>query len=197
MQKLRLEHVKRRSLRTAAAFGLGVASLCVAADPASAQDTRAEVIQQQQVGKTTQLQPPQMNGVERLIDRLEDWGFMAAAPRGFYPWFGSVYPGGGFAAGAGVRKPFGDDGGVERVRRLFAAVRSREADVALPTFAQPRARHLVGPVHRRTRCRYSGVGDSSLKEDQLLRLHAVDRRRPPGLRRQQIFSVGGGVESTM
>ena len=36
-----------------------------------------------------------------------------------YPLLDSVYPGGGFAAGLGARKPFGDDGAIECDRRLF------------------------------------------------------------------------------
>jgi Omp85 superfamily domain len=197
MQKPRLEHVKRRSLRTAAAFGLGVASLCVAADPASAQDTRAEVIQQQQVGKTTQLQPPQMNGVERLIDHLEDWGFMAAAPRGFYPWFGSVYPGGGFAGGAGVRKPFGDDGAWNVFGGYSAARFARvEGNVALPRFAANRARvTLLGKYVDAPEVGYFGVGGSSLKEDQVYFGYTPSTG---GGRLDfdvsKYFSVGGGVE---
>ena len=168
MQQPRLEDARRGRVRTAAAFALGVASCCVAALPANAQDTRAAVIQEQQAGKTTQLQPPQTNGVERLIDRLEDWGFMAGAPRGFYPWFGSVYPGGGFAGGAGVRTPFGDDGAWNVFGGYSASRFARiEGNVALPTFASNRGRvTLLGKYVDAPDVRYFGIGDSSLKENQ-------------------------------
>ena len=77
-----------------------------------AQETRAEAIQQEQAEKVGVLAPPQLNRVERVVERLERWGLLTGTPRGVYPWFGSVYPGGGFAVGAGVRTPFGDDGAV-------------------------------------------------------------------------------------
>jgi hypothetical protein len=48
---------------------------------------------------------------ERAINKLEKWGF-GAPPRGLYPWFGSISPGGGFAGGVGVRQPFGDHSAV-------------------------------------------------------------------------------------
>jgi len=89
-------------LRPAGVIVLGMTSLFLAVGHAAAQDTRAEVISQEQAARQRELRPPQANGVERLIDRLEDWGLIAGAPDGVYPWFGSVYPGGGFAAGAGV-----------------------------------------------------------------------------------------------
>ena len=70
--------------------------------PTAAQETRAEDIRQQQVEKRETVAPQGPNPAARVIDRLEDWGFFAGAPRGPYPWFGSVYPGGGFAGGATV-----------------------------------------------------------------------------------------------
>ena len=46
------------------------------------------------------------------MNRLEDWGWLTGEPRGVYPVLDSVYPGGGFAAGLGARKPFADDGAI-------------------------------------------------------------------------------------
>ena len=106
----RLEQLPGRPMRRAAMFAVLMASLVVPPHPVAAQETRDEAIRQEQAEKQKALAPPRPNGAERLIDRLEDWGLIAGAPRGVYPWFGSVYPGGGFAAGAGVRMPFGDDG---------------------------------------------------------------------------------------
>src|SRR6185503_20643297 len=94
--------------RAAASVVLATATLTPST--AETQESRAEVIVQAQAAKQQQLEPPQPNGAERFIDRLERWGLIAGEPRGLYPWFGSVYPGGGFAAGAGVRVPFADDG---------------------------------------------------------------------------------------
>ena len=141
---------------------------CVALEPAMAQDTRAEVIRQEQAERQQQLRPPQPNGVERSLDRLEDWGLITGSPRGFYPWFGSVYSGGGFAAGVGGRKPFGDDGALNifggySINRFARA----QADLALPTFARNHARiTLSGRYIDAPDVRYFGVGNTSLKEEQ-------------------------------
>ena len=147
-----LEQLPGRPMRPAAMIAvLMVASLFVPPYPVAAQETRAEVDSPGAGRETTALAPPQPNAAERLIDRLEDWGLIAGAPRGVYPWFGSVYPGGGFAAGAGVRKPFGDDGAFNvfggysiasfrrvqtprwRCRRLRAATRASPCRAATST----------------------------------------------------------------
>jgi hypothetical protein len=147
---------------------VGVAGLLVAIDPATAQDTRADVVRQEQADRQQQLQPPQPNGVERLIDRLEDWGLITGAPRGFYPWFGSVYPGGGFSAGLGFREPFGDDGSLNAFGGYSIRTFARgQADLALPTFARNRARiTLSGRYVDAPDVRHFGVGNDSQQEDE-------------------------------
>jgi hypothetical protein len=188
--------VKRRRV-TSAGAALVVASLVVPLDQAAAQETRAEAIRRQQAGKQQVVAPERPNGVERLIVRLEDWGLIAGAPRGPYPWFGSVYPGGGLAAGAGVRAPFGDDGALNVFGGYSIATFSRaQADLALPTFAGNRARvTLSGSYVDAPDVRYFGVGHGSRKEDQTrfgytpkvggARLDIIGGKR---------FSVGAGVD---
>ena len=126
------------------AMGIVILTLtlfCGALTPAMAQETRADVIQQEQAEKQQQIRPPESNGLERVLDRLEDWGFITGAPNGFYPWFGSVYPGGGFAAGVGGRKPFGDDGALNAFGAYSINTFARgQVDLALPTFIRNRAR---------------------------------------------------------
>jgi hypothetical protein len=151
----------RRSFRVAGSLVIA-AVLLVASQPAIAQETRAESIREQQAAKQGVVAPPASNRAEVIIDRLEDWGYFTGQPRGFYPWFGSVYPGGGFAAGAGVRKPFGDDGAVNVFGGYSIGSFWRgEADVALPTFAHNRARlSLLGRyVDARTSSVATGYGD--------------------------------------
>jgi hypothetical protein len=140
----------------------------IALDTARAQDTRAEVILQEQTAKQQQVRPQGENGVERLLDRLEDWGLIAGAPRGFYPWFGSVYPGGGFATGLGGRKPFGDDGAVNVIGAYSINTFARgQADLTLPTFAGNRARiTLSGRYIDAPNVRHFGVGNDSQQADQ-------------------------------
>jgi hypothetical protein len=70
-----------------------------------AQETREGTITQQQAEKAKNLAVYQPNKAEEWIKRIED-NFLV--PSGFYPYFGSVYSGGGFTLGAGYRRAFSD-----------------------------------------------------------------------------------------
>jgi hypothetical protein len=159
--------LKRACAQWTVTVAVSAGLLFSVADEAIAQDTRADVIRQDQTEKLQQLQPPHQNGVEHVIDRLERWGFIDGQPDGFYPWMGSVYPGGGFAGGAGFRKPFGDDGSLNVFGGYSTATFSRaQADLALPTFWSNRARVTVtGAYVDAPDVRYFGVGDATRKED--------------------------------
>ena len=145
-----------------------VFALAVPCHPAAGQSTRAEVVREAQAEKARALEPPRRNGVERTIEHLEEWGLIAGEPRGFYPWLGSVYPGGGFAGGLGYRKPFGDDGAVNVFGGYSVGTFSRaQVDVALPTFAAHRARlSLSGRYIDAPDVRYFGTGNGSSRTDQ-------------------------------
>jgi hypothetical protein len=159
----------RRATRHVIAVAIvGMTASCVALEPAMAQDTRADLIRQEQAERLQQLRPPEPNGFERFLDRLEDWGFITGSPRGLYPWFGSVYSGGGFAAGLGARKAFADDGSLNVFGGYSIASFARaQADLALPTFARNRARlTLSGRYIDAPDVRYFGVGNMSSNDDR-------------------------------
>jgi hypothetical protein len=63
------------------------------------QSTRANEIAAEQAAKATKLAPEVSERWEELVGRLP----LGAAPEGFYPWLGSVFPGGGLAGGAGYQ----------------------------------------------------------------------------------------------
>jgi hypothetical protein len=177
--------------------GVGVGQTFVGLDLAAAQDTRAEVIRQQQADRQQRLRPPQPNGVERFLDRLEDWGLITGSPRGFYPWFGSVYPGGGFAAGLAARKPFRDDGAFSIFGGYSIGGFSRaQADLALPTFMRNRARVTVsGRYVDAPDVKHFGVGNSSSQDDRT----SFGYQPTSGAARLDInasrkFTFGGSVE---
>jgi hypothetical protein len=73
---------------------------------AEAQDSRAATITAQQEAKAKELKPYTPGGGERLF--LELKRDFVDLRNGFYPYFGSVYSGGGFALGAGYRRYYGD-----------------------------------------------------------------------------------------
>ena len=154
--------------RLAIVVGIGIAALAGSLTPAEGQETRSEAIHQAQADRQKQLTPPRANGLERALERFQDWGLFRNAPRGAYPWFGSVYSGGGFAAGAGFRKPFADDGALNVFGGYSIATFARaEAELGLPTFATNRARvTVVGRYIDAPDVRYFGVGDSSQKVDE-------------------------------
>ena len=163
---------------------------------ASAQQTRAEAIQEQQAAKQQQLAPPRSGRVERFIERLEDYGLIGGAPRGLYPWFGSVYSGGGLAAGAGLREPFGDDGAFNIFGGYSIGSFARaQADLALPTFAANRARITVsGRYIDAPDVRFFGIGNDSRKEDETrFGYTPVDGGVRLDIHGGKHFSAGGGV----
>jgi hypothetical protein len=158
-------HRARRGPRAAALLAAAAVFLVHPA-LAKAQDTRAETIRQEQADKQSTVTPPTLNRGERIIHRLDEFGWITGEPRGIYPVFDSVYPGGGFAAGLGGRKPFGDDGAFSVLGayswRGFWRV---QTDVALPSFASRRgrvsltARYLDAPD-----VKYYGIGMDSSKD---------------------------------
>lgn len=74
-------------------------------DPAG--ETRAGVIEAQQLQKSKVIRAPQPDKAEAIIRRFE--GIFLEDPSGFYPFFGSVYHGGGLTLGAGYRQFYGDN----------------------------------------------------------------------------------------
>jgi hypothetical protein len=101
--------MRARCMRVAAfvAGTLGV----LAAGSAGAQETRAEVIALEKARKAEALRPYEPGRAERIVTRIG--AGLVELPRGLYPAFGSVYPGGGFALGPAVRVFHGDESFIE------------------------------------------------------------------------------------
>ena len=68
---------------------------------AAAQETRAEEIAAKQKEKAAAVKTYQPAPFEKLMARLEESA--VSPPSGWYPAFGSIYPGGGLTAGVGYR----------------------------------------------------------------------------------------------
>jgi hypothetical protein len=157
--------MKARLLLT---FPLILTTIVAGAGSAIAQDSRADAIRQQQAERQQHLSPPQKNTAERLLERLERWGFISGPPRGVYPWGGSIYSGGGFAAGAGARQPFGDDGAVNVFSGYsIGGSTIAHADVHLPTFADGRGTiSVAGRYIDAPDVKYFGIGNDTSKDDR-------------------------------
>jgi len=75
----------------------------------SAQESRADSIGRQQDEKSKRLQPEVPDRVEQYITKVTKGGWIFSPnPNHLYPYFDSVYPGGGFTLGAGYREYYGD-----------------------------------------------------------------------------------------
>lgn len=83
-----------------------LASALPAQVPLATATSRAESISLLQADKAKTLRPPTKDKGEALVERFES---ILTEPSGFYPYFGSVYEGGGFTLGAGYRRFYGDN----------------------------------------------------------------------------------------
>jgi outer membrane protein assembly factor BamA len=161
------------------------------------QESRAEIIRREQADKQRTVSPPELNRAEKIVQRLENWGWLTGEPRGVYPVLDSVYPGGGIAAGLGARTPFGDDGalsviGAYSINGFWRA----QTDVSLPTFASNRGRvSLTAGYLDAPDVRFYGLGPDSDKDDKTF----FGYTRFGGGGRvdfdvSRFLSVGGGAE---
>jgi len=87
-------------------FLLLAALACAWPALAVAQDTRAESIAVEQADKAARLAPYKPHWAEELLAGMRQ--SLVDQPAGFYPFFDSVYSGGGFTLGAGYRHFTGD-----------------------------------------------------------------------------------------
>jgi outer membrane protein assembly factor BamA len=149
---------------------MAAALLVLLAAPAAwPQQTRAEVIAEQQAAKAKALAPYDPNPVEQLFERIETGGwFTGAAPRGIYPVFGSIYPGGSLTGGVGYRKYVGYNSFVDMVG-MYSAHHYKQAElsVVVPQLARNRVDVGVRAGWRdATRVPYFGLGVGSTRADR-------------------------------
>lgn len=146
--------------RAAAGFLLIVAITA----PAWAQ-TRAEEIAQQQEEKARHLEPSKPNAAEVFLDQLEHGKWFIGIPRGWYPTFGSIYPGAGLTGGVGYRQYVGYDSYIDSVA-LYSMGGDKKIQVLANTPDHLEGRlDLMGTIGwiDGTRRPYYGLGNESDK----------------------------------
>jgi hypothetical protein len=112
--------MKPLKARWAAPVLIGTVYILLWTPGVCAQESREDSIAQQQEEKSKNLQPEEQDRVEQFIAKMTEGGwFFSTTPRGLYPYFDSVYSGGGFTLGAGYRKYVGDYAFAE-VRGLYS-----------------------------------------------------------------------------
>ena len=154
--------------------------LCTMPTLALAQETRASSIAAEQADKATRLAPREPHWAENVLLSVRE--ALVEQPEGFYPYFGSVYSGGGFTLGGGYRR-FTGDRTQWSVAGLYSvkAYKLIEARASSPGHLSDRL-ELHGAVSWRdaTQVAYHGLGiDSPADVDAAFRM-------------QQTYA-GGGV----
>jgi hypothetical protein len=178
------------SLRWSALF----LTTLLAASPALAQETREDELAKKQADKAKALEPYKPSGAERWTKVAES---LLVQPPRIYPFFGSIYPGGLFALGAGVRQPIGDTAlfdvhGAWSLRNF----KMLDASYRLPSFADRRVRTtLYGKWIDAPSVEFFGIGDGSNVDDRSTFLY---RPTTAGARIEikpvKVVSLGGGAE---
>ncbi len=136
--------------------------------PSMAQQSRAEVLALQKAAKAKELHPYVPNKAERIVSRIEGYGFFGAQPSGFLPILGSAYRTGSFAGGAGYGLPFGETGmfsalGLWSIRNY----KRLEANLHLPELASRTIKIDVnGYWLDAPKMPFYGIGPDSDKDDK-------------------------------
>jgi hypothetical protein len=118
---------------------VGVAALLagLAPAPAAAQETRAEAIALEKARKAERLRPYEPGRAERVVTRIGE--ALVELPRGLFPAFGSIYPGGGLALGPAVRVFHGDTSFIEgKALMSFRQYKRLELTSVWPALARGR-----------------------------------------------------------
>jgi hypothetical protein len=163
--------------------------------------TRAALIAARQQEKAQVAAPYRPGRVEALFQRFEERGFpFFGTPPGLYPAFGSVYPGGGFAFGAGYRTFTGASAVVDVHALLsIATYKQVEATFRSPDHARGRlefdgrAGWMDAP-----RVAYFGLGTGSASADRtVFRLRRSYLEGGMSARPARWFEIGatGGYEA--
>jgi hypothetical protein len=130
---------------------------------AAAQETRAAIIAEAQAAKARDLAPYVPGKAERIASNLK--GRLLDTPEGFYPWFDSVYSGGGLTGGAGYRRFVGDATFVD-ARGLFSAKAYKLVEVATGSLGARRRFDVraAGGWRDATQVAFYGVGGDTTPE---------------------------------
>ena len=134
-----------------------------------AQESREALISSAQEEKSKNLQPEVQDRVELFIQKMVKGGwFFSPTPRGLYPYFDSVYSGGGLTLGAGYRKFLGDYSFAE-FRGLYSVKNYKrfEFRVVSPNHARGRLDFdgAAGWMDA-TQIGYYGLGPTSTRDDE-------------------------------
>ena len=121
---------RRKCLHPWAGFVLFATALAVNPLTALAQETRESEIAKKQEEKAAQAAPYQPNRYEQIMNNVEE--SFVSPPSGFFPYFGSVYSGGGFTLGAGYRHFYAREA-VWEIKGLYSIKNYKNIEVGTRT----------------------------------------------------------------
>jgi hypothetical protein len=162
-------------------------------------ETRAEADRQRREDKARSVQPYQPTGFERTMHFVEERAVFITDREGFYPKFGSLTTGSGFAFGGGFRNRDLFDN--VAVLDLWAAATMRqywatEARISFPNLAHKRLFAEAWAAHRDyPQEDFFGIGPDSARGDEIsyaIRSNLFGGRA--GARLLPAVAAGGGIE---
>jgi hypothetical protein len=128
--------------------------------------SRFEAISLEQSSKAAVTKEPTPDRVEALVRKAET--LLLVDPSGVFPYFDSVYQGGGLTGGAGYRKYFGDNTFWE-VKGLYSVLNYKLAEGAIVSKDHLNKRLKLGTRlgwRDATQVAYFGVGQQSKEDDR-------------------------------
>jgi hypothetical protein len=149
------------SLGRSAAVLLAIATSLTEA--AAAQESRAAIVAAAQADKARHAAPYEPAKAERIAADVQRR--LLQTPQGLYPWFDSVYSGGGLTGGAGYRRFVGDRTFVD-ARGLLSGKAYKLAELAVDAIDEPGPFTLdaVGGWRDATEVSFYGVGGDTAAE---------------------------------
>lgn len=142
-----------------------LAAILVAA-PVAAQQRRADAVAAEQARKAADPPPHAPAPGERLVKTIEN--VLYGTPDGFYPYFDSVYSGGGFTGGAGYRQYVGDATYWD-VRGLYSVKNYKMAELSVGSLGLMNGRLAIGARlgwRDATQVGFYGLGIDSTRGDR-------------------------------
>jgi hypothetical protein len=153
--------------RIASASGIVIAlAIWLCPSTIAAQETRAGAIAEAQAEKAKRLEPYEPNKAERIA--LDVKRKFLETPNGLYPWFDSVYSGGGFTLGAGYRRFYGDRT-FWNARGLYSAKSYKRLELTTDSLGHANGRidlHAIGGWRDATQVAFYGIGNDTTVDDQ-------------------------------
>ena len=193
--------IRRLFLPPAARLVAGVLLCLAVVVPAGAQQaadtSRAEEQARLQAEKSRQVKPLEGNRAEQAILKIQRMGILGNAPRGLYPWFGSVLGGGWLAAGAGYKSNIGETGSFNMLGGWsLKNYKLLQSNLILPKFGAGRLRaSLDAKWIDAPKVSFYGIGNNSNKDNKTSYLYRPARLGGTGgVSITDWFTVGGGYD---